>query len=164
VQHWHLAPSATLLLVDWWHAGRTDAGERFAFTSFATELRVSVAGRLALLDRFALRPAEHLATSQATFGAYHSALSLYLVGPPGGAQFRQLAAALRQLPPPGQTELHATLAGRPSVLAVTQARENVLLVRALGESRQALAPLYEAVSAALAAGELLGFNPLARKY
>ncbi len=25
-QHWHLAPSATLLLADWYHAGRTDAG------------------------------------------------------------------------------------------------------------------------------------------
>ncbi|QKG57145.1 urease accessory protein UreD [Hymenobacter sp. BRD128] len=164
VQHWHLAQSATLLLADWWHAGRTDAGEKFAFTTFATELRVHVAGRLALLDRFALRPAEHLATSQATFGPYHSALSIYLVGPPAGAQFRRLAAALRQLPPPGQTDLHASLAGRPLVVAVTQARPNVLLVRALGLSRQALAPVYQAMSAVLAEKELLGFNPLARKY
>ncbi len=163
-QHWHLAESATLLLADWYHAGRTDLGEKFAFTSFATELRVSVAGRLALLDRFALRPEEHLATSQATFGLYQSALSLYLVGPPAGAQFQRLAAALRRLPPPGQTELHATLAGRPYVVAVTQARENVLLVRALGMSRLDLEPVYQAVSAALAEQELLGFNALRRKY
>jgi len=163
-QHWHLAPTATLLLADWYHAGRTDLGEKFAFTSFAAELRVSVAGRLALLDRFALRPEEHLATSQATFGPYASALSLYLVGPPNGAQFQQLAAALRQLPPAGQTDLHASLAGRPRVVAVTQARPNVLLVRALGLSRRDLEPVYQAVAAALAAEELLGFNPLARKY
>jgi urease accessory protein len=163
-QHWHLAESATLLLVDWWHAGRTDVGEKFAFTTFATELRVSVAGRLALLDRFTLRPEEHLATSQATFGAYHSALSLYLVGPPAGAAFQQLAQVLRQLPPPGQTDLHATLAGRPYVVAVAQARHNVLIVRALGMSRLALEPVYQALSAALVGEELLGFSPLARKY
>jgi urease accessory protein len=163
-QHWHLAESATLLLADWWHAGRTDAGEKFAFTSFATELRVHVAGRLALLDRFALYPAQHLVTSQATFGSYHSALSLYLVGPPGGAQFRRLADALRQLPPLSQTDLHATLTGRPYVVAVAQARPNVLLVRALGISRQALEPVYQAVSTALASHELLGFNSLMRKY
>ncbi|MDO7886550.1 urease accessory protein UreD [Hymenobacter cheonanensis] len=163
-QHWHLAESATLLLADWWHAGRTDLGEKFAFTSFATELRVSVAGRLALLDRFALQPAGHLAASQATFGPYQSALSLYLVGPPGGVPYQRLAAALRQLPPPGQTELHASLAGRPHVVAVTQARPHVLLVRALGMSRLALEPVYQAVAAALAGEELLGFNPLARKY
>lgn len=163
-QHWHLAPTATLLLADWWHAGRTDTGEQFAFTTFATELRVSVAGRLALLDRFALRPDEHLATSQATFGPYQSALSLYLVGPPAGAQFQLLAAALRQLPPPGQTELHAQLAGRPAVVAVTQARDNVLLVRALGMSRHDLEPVYQAVAAALSTADLLGFDPLQRKY
>ena len=163
-QHWHLHENATLLLADWYHAGRTDLGEKFAFTTFATELRVHVAGRLALLDRFALNPATHLATSQATFGPYASALSLYLVGPPQSAQFQQLAAALRQLPPPGQTELHASLASRPCVVAVTQARDNVLLVRALGLSRRELEPVYQAVAAALTADSLLGFNPLQRKY
>ncbi|RZK52251.1 MAG: urease accessory protein UreD [Hymenobacter sp.] len=163
-QHWHLAESATLLLADWYHAGRTDLGESFAFTTFATELRVSVAGRLALLDRFALRPEEHLATSQATFGPYQSALSLYLIGPPESTQFQQLAAVLHQLPPSGQTDLHASLAGRPYVVAVTQARTNVLLVRALGLSRLDLAPVYQAVSAALAGEGLLGFDALQRKY
>jgi len=163
-QHWYLAPTATLLLADWWHAGRTDLGEKFAFTTFSTELRVSVAGRLTLLDRFALRPEEHLATSQANFGPYHTALSLYLVGPPDGARFQRIADALRQLPPPGQTDLHASLAGQPYVVAVTQARENVLLVRALGMSRLDLEPVYRAVSAALAGEELLGFDALQRKY
>ncbi len=163
-QHWHLAADAMLLLADWWHAGRTDAGEKFAFTTFATELRVSVAGRLVLLDRFALRPEEHLATSQATFGPYHTALSLYLVGPPNDARFQQLAAALRRLPPLGQTDLHAQLAGRRCVVAVSQARDNVYVVRALGNSRLDLEPIYQAVSEALAAQELLGFQPLQRKY
>jgi urease accessory protein len=163
-QHWHLADSATLLLADWWHAGRTDLGEKFAFTTFSTELRVSVAGRLTLLDRFALRPEEHLATSQATFGPYHTALSLYLVGSPETERFQRLAAALRQLPPPGQTALHAQLAGQPYVVAVTQARENVLLVRALGNARLDLEPIYRAMSAVLAGEELLGFDALQRKY
>jgi urease accessory protein len=37
-QHWHLAADAVLLLADWWHAGRTDVGEKFAFTTFATRV------------------------------------------------------------------------------------------------------------------------------
>jgi urease accessory protein len=163
-QHWHLAADAVLLLADWWHAGRTDVGEKFAFTTFATELRVSVAGRLVLLDRFALRPEEHLATSQATFGQYNTALSLYLVGPPDDARFQQLAAVLRCLPPPGQTDLHAQLSSRPYVVAVSQARDNVYVVRALGNSRLDLEPIYQALSEALAAAQLLGFRPLQRKY
>ena len=163
-QRWDLAPTATLLLADWWQAGRTEAGERFAFTEFATELRMSVAGRPVLLDRFALRPAEHLPTSAAALGPHCSALTLYLVGPPAGAQFQQLAAALHQLPPPGQTALHAQLAGRPAVVAVSQARDNVVIVRALGRARQDLDPLYRAVSAALAGPALLGFDWLERKY
>jgi hypothetical protein len=47
---------------------------------------------------------------------------------------------------------------------VTQARENVLLVRALGLSRLDLEPVYRAVSAALAGEKLLGFDALQRKY
>ena len=163
-QHWQLHPTATLLLADWTHAGRSDAGEAFAFTEFSTELRVSVAGRLALLDRLALRPAEHLLTGPASFGAYRSALNLYLVGPPDSPRYQALAQALRQLPPPGQTALHATLAGRPYVVAVAQARPHVLLVRALALSRLDLDPLYHAVSAALAAPELLGFDVSRRRY
>lgn len=101
-QHWHLADTAVLLLADWWHAGRPDLGEQFAFTTFATELRVSVAGCLTLLDRFALRPEKHLSTSQATFGPYPPPLSLYLIGPPAEVRFQQLAAALYRLPPPAR--------------------------------------------------------------
>ena len=163
-QHWHLAGSATLLLADWWHAGRTEVGEQFAFTEFSTELSVSVGGRLALLDRFGLRPGEHLATSQATCGPYRTALALYLVGPPEEARFQRLATVLRQLRPPGQTALHASLAKRPCVVAVAQARANVLVVRALGNTRLDLEPVYHAVSEALAEEELLGFSPLRRKY
>jgi hypothetical protein len=86
------------------------------------------------------------------------------VGPPDDVRFQQLAAALRRLPPPGQTDLHAQLANRPYVVAVTQARDNVVLVRALGNSRLDLEPVYQAVSEALATEELLGFRPLQRKY
>ncbi|MGI4874833.1 MAG: urease accessory protein UreD [Janthinobacterium lividum] len=163
-QHWHLHPTATLLLADWMHAGRSDAGEAFAFTDFSTELRVSIAGRLTLLDRLALRPNEHLLAGPASFGPYRSALSLYLVCPPAGLAYQMLAHALRQLPPPGQTALHASLASRPYVVAVTQARENVVVVRALGLSRLDLDSLYHAISAALAAPELLGFDVSKRRY
>ena len=163
-QHWNLAPSATLLLVDWFHSGRMDQGERFAFTALEAELKVRVAGRLVLLDRFAFRPEEHIATSPANFAGYQTFFSAFLVGPPDGPRFRQLAAVLGAQQLPGRTGPHFSLRGRDCVVAVTQARENVYVLRAAAHCRQHLQPLCSALLAALASEELLGYNPLLRKY
>ncbi|WP_375417358.1 urease accessory protein UreD [uncultured Hymenobacter sp.] len=163
-QHWHLAPTATLLLVDWFHAGRTDQGEQFAFRTFETELRVSVAGRLVLLDRFAFAPDEHIAAAPANFAGHQTFFSAYLIGPPGDPRFQRLAACLQAQQLPGRVEPHFQLRGRRYVVAVAQARENVWVLRAAAHSRQELQPLCDEILAALANEKLLGFNPLQRKY
>lgn len=164
MQEWHLAPTALLLLVDWFHSGRMDQGEQFAFTDLRTELRVHVSGRLVVLDRFAFIPAEHIAAAPANFAGYQTFFSAFLVGNPGDARFQYLAAVLRQQKMPGSAEPHFTLQGQECVVAVTQARENVWLLRAAAHSRIALQPIYDALLTALANRELLGYNPLARKY
>ena len=162
-QEWHLRPSSLLLLVDWFHSGRMDQGERFAFTSFHSELRVRVAGRLLVLDRFGFQPEENIAAAPANFAGYQSFFSVYLVGGPADARFQQLAEALKRLKLPGSTGPHFQLVNQEVVVAVTQARENVWVLRAAAHSRMALQPLCEALLAALAEGELLGYNPLGRK-
>ena len=164
LQHWHLAPSATLLLVDWFHSGRMDQGERFAYTSLHSELKVSVGGKLTLLDRFAFTPDEHIATSPANFAGYQTFFSLFLIGPPADARFRQLAAMLMRQKMPGSTGPHFHLPSQPYVVAVTQARENVYVLRAAAPSRMTLQPLCEQILAALADEDLLGYNPLRWKY
>ena len=163
-QAWHLHPSALLLLVDWFHSGRMDQGERFAFAALHSELRVRVAGRLLVLDRFGFEPAENIAASPANFAGYQTFFSVFLVGSPADARFQLLAAMLARQQMPGSTEPHFNLNSQECVVSVARARENVWVLRAAAHSRMALQPLCEAILAALAEEELLGYNPLARKY
>ncbi|SFQ73792.1 urease accessory protein UreD [Hymenobacter arizonensis] len=163
-QEWQLAPDSLLLLVDWFHSGRMDQGERFAFTALHSELRVRIANRLVLLDRFAFSPAENIAKSPGNFAGYQTFFSMFLVGSPTDARFRLLAEALQQQTMPGSTGPHFNLNGHECVVSVARARENVWVLRAAATGRMALQPLCEHILAALADDELLGYNPLARKY
>ena len=163
-QVWQLHPTALLFLVDWFHSGRMDQGERFAFTSFHSELRVRVAGRLVVLDRFGFEPAENIAASPANFAGYQTFFSVFLVGSPADARFQALAGLLKRQKMPGGDGPHFQLDNQAGVVSVTQARENVWVLRAAAHSRMALQPLCDEMLAALADRELLGYNPLARKY
>lgn len=163
-QTWHLQPSSLLLLVDWLHSGRMDQGERFAFTSYQSELRVRVAGRLVVLDRFAFKPAENIATSPANFAGYQTFFSVFLVGSPDDARFQLLAEMLAQQKMSGSTGPHFNLNSQEVVVSVARARENVWMLRAAAHSRMALQPLCDALMAALASDKLLVYNQLARKY
>ena len=163
-QAWQLHPTALLLLVDWFHSGRMDQGERFAFTSLHSELRVRVAGRLVVLDRFAFNPEENIATSPTNFAGYQTFFSVFLVGSPDDARFKFLGEMLARQKMPGGTGPHFNITGQDCVVSVARARENVWVLRAAAHSRMALQPLCEQILAALASEELLGYNPLARKY
>ena len=163
-QEWHLHPTALLLLVDWFHSGRMDQGERFAFALLHSELRVRVAGRLVVLDRFGFEPAENIATSPANFAGYQTFFSVFLVGSPADARFRLLGEMLARQKMPGSAGPHFNLNSQEYVVSVAQARANVWVLRAAAPSRMALQPLCEQILAALADEELLGYNPLARKY
>ena len=163
-QEWHLQPDSLLFVVDWFHSGRMDQGERFAFTSLHAELRVRVAGRLVVLDRFAFAPEEHIATSPANFAGYQTFFSAFLVGSPADTRFTQLAQVLQRQKMPGGTDPHFQLSSQECVVAVSQARETVWVLRTAAASRMALQPLCDALLAALADNSLLGYNPASRKY
>ncbi|MCC3152594.1 urease accessory protein UreD [Hymenobacter sp. BT770] len=164
LQEWHLQPDSLLLVVDWFHSGRMDQGERFAFTSLHSELRVRVAGQLVLLDRFAFSPTEHIATSPGNFADYQTFFSVFLVGSPTDARFRLLAARLELQKMPGSTGPHFTITSQECLVSVARARENVYVLRAAARSRAALQPLCDQLLEALADDALLGYNPLQRKY
>jgi urease accessory protein len=164
VQEWHLQPSSLLFLVDWFHSGRMDQGERFAFHALHSELRVRVAGRLVVLDRFAFNPEENIATSPANFAEYQTFFSVFLVGSPDDARYQHLAEVLAQQKMPGSTGPHFNISSQPYVVSVAKARENVWVLRAAAHSRMDLQPLCDALLAGLADERLLGYNPLERKY
>lgn len=163
-QEWHLQPDSLLLLVDWFHSGRMDQGERFAFSEVQSELKVHVADRLVVLDRFAFRPAEHIAASPAHFAGCQAFFSVFLVGHPTDGRFRHLAAWLGRQQMPGRTGPNFDASCHECLVSVAQARENVCILRAAAPSRLALQPLCDQILAALASEELLGCNPLERKY
>jgi len=164
MQEWNIESDALLMVVDWFHSGRMDQGERFAFTELHSELRVRVAGRLVVLDRFAFDPAEHIAASPANFASHQAFFSVFLVGNPADARFQHLGAILERQKMPGGTGPHFTFGSRDCVVSVVRARENVWVLRAAAQSRLALQPLCEELLAALASEALLGYNPLKRKY
>lgn len=164
VQHWQLQPGALLVLADWLSAGRSDAGERFAFDAYHAELRVRRAGRLRVLDRFSFEPAAHIATSPANFQQYQSVLSVYLVGEPGEARFERLGRELLALQMPGRRELHFRLPEHACVLSVVRAKDDVYVLRAAARSRLDLQPLVQALTQLTAAEDVLGYNPWERKY
>jgi urease accessory protein len=164
LQEWHLQPSSLLFLVDWFHSGRMDQGERFAFHALHSELRVRVAGRLVVLDRFAFNPAENIATSPANFAEYQTFFSAFLVGSPEDARFQLLSEVLARLKMEGSNGPHFRISSQPYVVSVARARDNVWVLRAAAQSRMALQPLCDALLAGLADEQLLGYNPLARKY
>ena len=163
MQAWHLHPTALLLLVDWFHSGRMDQGERFAYTALHSELRVRVAGRLVLLDRFGFEPAENIAAAPANFAGYQSFFSAYLVGSPQDARFQLLGELLARQKMPGSTAPHFNLNSQECVVSVARARENVWVLRAAGHSRMALQPVLNTLLTGLAAPAILGHNPLGRK-
>ena len=163
-QEWHLQPDSLLFVVDWFHSGRMDQGERFAFTSMHSELRVRVAGQLVVLDRFAFAPEEHIATSPANFAGYQTFFSVFMVGSPDDARFQHLATMLAQQKMPGSTGPHFAISSQEYVVSVAKARENVWVLRAAAHSRMALQPLCDALLAGLADECLLGYNPTGRKY
>ncbi|QCR23192.1 urease accessory protein UreD [Pontibacter sp. SGAir0037] len=164
VQQWQLAPHALLFAVDWFHSGRMDTGEKFLFTSFASEIRVSMAGKLVLLDRFSFSPAENIATSPANFDQYQTMFSAYLVGSPGDARFAFLAEKLLELKMPESSSLHFNMTQQVCVLSVSKVKEGVYILRAMAKTRMQLQPLYERIMAILATEALLGYNPVKRKF
>jgi urease accessory protein len=163
-QHWHISPKSLLIVADWFHSGRMDIGERFVFDSFMSELRVTVADKLTVLDRFTFRPEDAIATSPANFGPYQTMLSVYLIGNPTDNRFQQLSEKLVALKKQTAAEPNTDVTADAYLLSVTKARENVYIARALAESRMALQPFCEALLQTLAAEELFGYNPLKRKY
>lgn len=114
-QEWQLQPSALLLLVDWFHSGRIDQTEQFAFSEFHTELRVRVAGRLVVLNRFGFEPAQNIAASPANFAGYQTFFSVFLVGDPDDARFRALGQMLARQKMPGSTGPHFNINRQESV-------------------------------------------------
>lgn len=91
-QEFHLAPSAGLVLLDWFSSGRAARGERWAFKHFESRNDIFVGGERALVDPILLN-SDELAERM---GRFNCLATLLLIGPPlkaAGEALLQLIAA-----------------------------------------------------------------------
>lgn len=162
-QVWDLKKTSLLFLVDWYNAGRTDAGEKFLFRSLNTEVRVTIEGKLELLDRFGFDPTINIPDSPANFKDYQSFFSVYLLGNLDDQRFTQLHKKLTSLKTKKSEDLKFNIFGNDSIVSVSEVKEGIIILRGLGKSKKDLHYLYEALITQLASEGILGFSPMNRK-
>ncbi len=158
-QVWRVESDGNLLAADWLQPGREANGERFRYERFTSDTSIRLAGELVIHDRFEFRPGVQNPRSPAHFGGFGGMLNIYIVGD-------RLCGNMRELEGPLLACNRPVSPGSPARLLVTFSalRPNVFLVRALGIAKADLDPLADLICAQLARPELLGFNPLERKW
>jgi urease accessory protein len=147
-QEFHLSPNAGLVLLDWYSAGRTARGERWAFEHLASRNDVFIGGERALVDSILLR-SEELA---AQMGRFNCLATLLLIGPP----VKLAAEGLLQQIAARPVEKRAAL-----VCSASPARDGVLL-RVAGEEVEAVRR--ELSNQLIFLRDILGDDPWARKW
>uniref|UniRef100_UPI002FDD350D urease accessory protein UreD n=1 Tax=Ohtaekwangia sp. TaxID=2066019 RepID=UPI002FDD350D len=161
-QRWDLSTNSLLVVADWFNSGRSDNNEYFLFRSLQNEIRITVQGKLALVDRFAFNPATDVANASANFSEFHSCLSLYIAGFPGDSKFEILKAHLQQIEEQSSLNYGNIPKGNVAI-AFARANQNTLVVRALGKMRSDLDPLCNLLYQAISDTAVLGYNPFSRR-
>jgi len=92
VQRFWLAPTASLIAVDAWTAGRVARGERWAFDRLAMRLAIAIGGAPVLDDAMVLSSAH--GDLAARLGPAAAFATIAIAGPKLGAACDQLAAAI----------------------------------------------------------------------
>lgn len=167
-QVWKLEEEALLVLVDWFTAGRLARGERFQYCSYASDVIVSLRGQPILADRLLTQPATSAVRRVGAFGDGAVSMNLFVVGSPADTRFRLITEFLAtEFQARVRTWLHSSqVSDDPRSVLVTcaQARPEVFVARALGKTTAPVQDLVQLVADAVAAPEILGENPLRRKY
>ncbi len=166
-QAWDLQDDALLVIVDWFTAGRLERGERFQYSSYASDVTESLRGRPVLADRLLAQPATSAVERVGAFGDGTVSLNLFVVGSPADARFRFVTAFLAtELEPLVRTRLHSSQSDDacPVLVSYGHARPEVFVARAMGRTTGPVQDLVQLVGDVVATPEILGENPLRRKY
>lgn len=147
-QEYHLGPSAGLVLLDWFSAGRTARGERWAFKHLETRNDIFVGGERALVDPILLN-SDELAERMRRFNCL---ATLLLIGPPLKAASEALLQQIATRP----VEKRAALATSASPV------RGGALLRVAGEEVEAVRRELSGHLTFLR--DILGDDPWARKW
>ncbi len=95
-QRYALAATSDLVVVDWMTSGRQASGERWAFSRYASRIRVERHGRLALLDSVTLQ--DDLEPVAARMGRFNVSATVVMSGPRVERAGAGIVAAVSELP------------------------------------------------------------------
>lgn len=163
-QSWQLQEGALLVLADGHTAGRLQDGERFSYDSYASSIEITTHSRPLLVDRYCSEPAVAPPARTGAMGTAAAVLNVFVAGWPGESRFEEFCAYLRaQLEPEIERQFRVRREHGELVLALTQ-KDGVLVLRATARRHEDLKRTYEVLGNAMALPQILGTNPLARKY
>ena len=168
IQEWSLESTSALVLIDWLHSGRSLRGERFAYNKFTSEVRIRRENKTILLDTFESCPSEYSPTSMARFGPYETFLTVYFLGSKLDPVVDQIRDRYLNRERSSVKDLRERRNGSWSlpqrIVSVNRCTNEGHIVRALGRQRSDLQPIINELFDSLSQADLLGFNPLERKY
>lgn len=156
-QVWHLDAKALLVLLDGGTAGRGARGERFHYRSYTSNMSIYLASELVLAERLSLQPARQRPDRVGAFGQYTAFANAFIVGGPVRSAVEEV---LRRVLAPMLTDQR----GRATLVALAEPRPGVLALRALGRTHGDLVGVLHALATAVSLPQVLGENPLRRKY
>ena len=156
-QTWHLGSDACLVLADGHTAGRMAFGEYFAYKSYRSDITIHTAKRPILIERYFSEPGALSPAYTGAFGAYNVVFNIFVAG--SSASFTYLVEDFSQtLAPLLKPSQHSLL------LSFASPRPDLFVIRSLAQNVECLLPLYTALRSAIAHSDVLGADPLARKY
>jgi urease accessory protein len=163
--HWKLEEGAVLLMADWFEAGRILNEERFQFGSFFTEFKVTNETRTLVWDRFRIDPSKTNVNSPGAFLDHHSYLNLFLVGHENIDRIKLLETHLRFVAKKHfQADKPLNMKEFPLIGSVSKVNEYVFVVRCSAKDHEAIHHFVKELSTVFQNKDLLGFNPLERKF
>jgi urease accessory protein len=98
VQAFDLAPTASLVLVDWLNSGRSECGEHWAFRRFESRNTIRVAGRRRLVDALVLDADSGTLAGPGRLGSWRCLATVALIGPILSEDVSRIDAEIRAMP------------------------------------------------------------------
>lgn len=159
--HWKLGTDAVLLVVDWFEAGRILNGERFAFQSFITDLKIEAEGTTVIWDRFKIDPVQSNLNSPGAFLNHSSYMNVFLVGNENLDRIKLLESHLRFLSRKYfQEEKVSPMNTLDLIGSAVKVNEQVFMIRCSARNNEFIQPFVRELAQVLSHKELLSFNPL----
>ena len=156
-QVWHLSAGASLVLLDGGTAGRGERGERFHYSSYISNISIYLESELVLAERLSLQPKQQAPGRVGAFGPYTAFANAFIVGDP-------VRSAVEEVLRRDLALLLTDQRNRATLVSLAEPRPGVLALRALGRTNGDLEEILHALATAVSLPQVLGENPLRRKY